>query len=109
MTYVLDAPSSFSAEAANALTKSERQKLIPVGHARRLLADILGDAPVLRPYDPLLYRATDLFSQTRSGVLDCLYVALAEREHCKLVTADDKLLRNLRPHFPFVVSLASLP
>ena len=29
------APSVFSAEAASALTKSERQKLIPVGQARR--------------------------------------------------------------------------
>jgi predicted nucleic acid-binding protein len=105
----LIAPSIFSAEAASALTKSERQNLIPVGQARRLLADILGDAPLLRPYDPLLYRATDISSQTRSGVLDCLYVALAEREQCELVTADDKLLRNLQPHFPFVVSLGSLP
>ena len=42
----LIASSSFSAEVASAFTKSERQKLIPVGHARRLLADILGDAPL---------------------------------------------------------------
>ena len=43
------------------------------------------------------------------SVARCLYIALAEREHCELVTADDKLVRNLQPHFPFVVSLASLP
>jgi predicted nucleic acid-binding protein len=29
------------------------------------------------------------------GVYDCLYVALAEREKCDLVTADEKLVRNL--------------
>jgi hypothetical protein len=56
------APSVFSAEAASALTKCERQKLIRVGQARRLLADILGDAPLLHPYDPLLYRAADISS-----------------------------------------------
>ncbi len=37
---------------------------------------------------------------------DCLYVALAERERCDLVTADEKLIHNL-PGYP-IVSLASL-
>jgi predicted nucleic acid-binding protein len=45
----------------------------------------------------------------RIGVYDCLYVALAEREGCELVTADGRLVRNLQPRFLFVVSLASLP
>jgi hypothetical protein len=48
----LIAPSIFSAEAASALTKSERQKLIPVGHGRILLADILTTPPVVHLYDP---------------------------------------------------------
>src|SRR4051794_33636772 len=85
-THQFIAPSIFPAEAASALTKSERQKVIPVGQARKLLADILSDAPLLRPYDPLLSRATDISSQTRSGLLDCLYVALAEREGSDLIT-----------------------
>jgi hypothetical protein len=33
----------------------------------------------------------------------------AEREGCAMITADDKLLRNLQPTFPFLVALASLP
>jgi predicted nucleic acid-binding protein len=45
----------------------------------------------------------------RIGVYDCLYVALADREGCELVTADDRLVRNLQHRFPFIVSLASLP
>src|SRR5262249_11248578 len=105
----LIAPSIFPAEAASGLTKAERQKLIPVGDARALLAQILLSSPALHAYGRLLYRATDLSSGTRSGLYDCLYVALAEREHCELVTADDKLVRNLRPQFPLIVSLASLP
>src|SRR5262245_18575806 len=107
--HVLIAPSVFSAESASALTKSERQKLIPAGQARRLLADILSDVPQLHPYDPLLYRATDISSQTRTGLYDCLYVALAEQENCELVTADDKLINALQRQFSFIVSLASLP
>ena len=35
--------------------------------------------------------------------------ALAEREGCLFITADDKLVRNLQGRFPFIVPLASLP
>jgi predicted nucleic acid-binding protein len=44
----------------------------------------------------------------RCGVYDCLYVALAENEGCELVTADDKLVKNLKM-FPFIIQLSSLP
>ena len=37
-------------------------------------------------------------TQARIGVYDCLYVSLAEREGCELVTADDRLIRNLPGH-----------
>ena len=42
-------------------------------------------------------------------IYDALYVALAKRESCELLTADEKLVVNLKSDFPFVVSLASLP
>jgi predicted nucleic acid-binding protein len=105
----LIAPSVFPAEAASALTKAERQKLIPVGDARRLLADILFTKPTLHDYEPLLARAVEISSRYRSGLYDCLYVALAEREGCELVTDDGKLVANLHPHFPFIVPLSSQP
>ena len=60
----------------------------------------------MHPYEPLLDRAVDISSQTRSGLYD---VALAEREGCELVTDDQKLIANLKPHFPIIVPLASLP
>jgi predicted nucleic acid-binding protein len=44
----------------------------------------------------------------RCGVYDCLYVALAEREGCEFITADDRFVRNLGAQFPFIVSLASM-
>ncbi len=40
---------------------------------------------------------------------DCLYVALAEREACELVTAADRLVKRLKPTFPFITPLSSLP
>jgi predicted nucleic acid-binding protein len=65
--------------------------------------------PAFHAFEPLLARAVDTSSRYRSGLYDCLYVALAERERCELVTDDQKLIANLAPQFPFVVPLASLP
>jgi predicted nucleic acid-binding protein len=44
----------------------------------------------------------------RIGVYNCLYVALAEREGCALLTADDRLARALGQSHPFFVLLDSL-
>ena len=99
----------FIDEVAGALTKAERQKDIAVGQATPLFVKVMNSPPVLIPHAPLIARAIDISSRTRSGYYDCLYVALAEREACELVTADQKSINNLAPHFPFIVPLASLP
>jgi predicted nucleic acid-binding protein len=70
---------------------------------------VLATPPDLHTYLPLLPRAFAIASQFRVGVYDCLYVALAEREGCELVTADDRLVKTLQSHFPFVVGLAAVP
>lgn len=44
----------------------------------------------------------------RIGVYDCVYVALAEREGCELVTADAKLVSALGVTYPFIIPLSSL-
>ena len=33
---------------------------------------------------------------------DCIYVALAEREQCELVTSDARLVKNM-PEFPILL------
>lgn len=106
----LIAPSHFPHEIASALTKSERQKLIRMGTARKLVQDVLTSSPILHAIDnPLFYRAIDLSSQTRSAFYDCIYVALGEREGCQVVTTDDQLIRNLQPQFPFIIHLSTVP
>jgi predicted nucleic acid-binding protein len=105
----LIAPDIFPIEIGHALTRAERQGRIPVGSAIPLLRDILNTLPLLQPSLPELLRAMEISSQMRVGAYDCLYVALAESEKCDLITADDKLVKNLQPHFPFIVSLGSLP
>jgi predicted nucleic acid-binding protein len=54
-------------------------------------------------------RNYEISSQARIGVYDCLYDALAEREGCGLLTADDRLVRALQPTYPFITPLSSLP
>ena len=103
------APVVFLDEVAGALTKAERQKDIAVGQAMPLYAKILNSPPVLIAHAALIARAIAISSRTRSGYYDCLYVALTEREGCQLVTADQRSINNLAPHFPFIVPLATLP
>src|SRR6266481_1063302 len=102
-------PPSSSMKWPAALTKAERQKDIAVGQAAPLYAKVMNSPPVLIAHAPLIARAIDISSRTRSGYYDCLYVALAEREGCQLITADQKSVNNLAPHFSFIVPLATLP
>ncbi len=101
------APDIFPIEAAHALTKAERRGLISVGQASILLADL--PIPEFHPSLPLLQRAIDISSIARIAVYDGLYVALAEQQHCELVTADRRLLNNLSRDFHFLVDFATLP
>ena len=101
------APECFATEIAHALTKAERRGLVT--HAAVLWMDVMRTMPRLYPTLSLLSRAIEIASRHRIGVYDCLYVALAEREGCDLITADERLARNLGATFPFLVSLDSLP
>src|ERR1700686_938580 len=102
----LIAPDIFPGESASALTKSERQKTIAVGAAGKLHLKILTSCPKLHSYMPLMQRAIEISSQTRTAFYDCVYVALAEHEQCELVTVDDKLIDSIQKQFPFVIHLA---
>ena len=102
------APDFFPVEMTHAVTRAERQGRITPAEGAAFVADLLADLPALHPGLPLVARAYAISSATRQGVYDCVYVALAEREGCELVTADTKLIANHRAQFPFIVELASL-
>lgn len=103
------APDVFPIEIAHSLTRAERQGRLSVVQGWPSWQLIMADAPTLHPYLPLLPRAYGLSSALRTGTYDCLYVALAEREGCELVTADARLVANVAARFPFVIPLSSLP
>lgn len=103
------APDVFPVEVAHGLTRAERQNRVTVGEALALWSSVLSTPPHLFPHRPFLPRAIAISSAARVGVYDCLYLALAEQEGCELITADDKLVKNLQKKFPFIVPLSSLP
>ena len=94
-------------ETLNGLAKAERQKRIR--NAYPLWQGIMADSPVYHPHFALLPRVYAISAQTLSAVYDCVYVCLAEKEGCELVTADDRLVQNLQTRFPFVLHLRDLP
>ena len=105
----LIAPDWFIAEIMNILGKAAARKQISEGVARQALADLVQDAPIWQPTVPLLDDAFNLALAHQRAVYDCLYVALAIREKCQLITADDALVRQLQPIYGCLVALSSLP
>lgn len=101
------APDVFPIEIAHALTRAERQGRITAGDSGPLLMTLFQTLPAMHSSLSLLVRACEISSRMRIGVYDCLYLALAEREGCELVTADQRLA-TLKPQFPFIVDLADL-
>lgn len=103
------APDTFPVEIGHALVRAERRGRVSRADGWPWWQLVMAEAPALVPYFPLMPRAYAIASAGGGGVYDCMYVALAEREACELITADDRLIRALQPRFSFIRSLASLP
>jgi predicted nucleic acid-binding protein len=107
--HALIAPDIFPTEMCNVLKILERSGKIKPGEADVFFRECLTELPPLFVAIPLLPRALEIAKQFRQTVYDCLYIALAEREGCELVSADDKLVKAVQPTLPFVLLLSSLP
>ena len=102
----LIAPHIDLVEWAHALTCAHRRRNLTEADAEAKFTPISNTGPDLVSRIPLLARAFEISLQARIGPYDCLYVALAEREGCELVTSDDKLAKNLTG-YP-IISLDSI-
>jgi predicted nucleic acid-binding protein len=103
-------PDLFPNETANALMVAERRGRILPGQATLFFTDLLTTLPAIHPSLPdLCTRALEIASNSIASVYDCIHVALAERDGCDLVTADDKLVKKLQRQFPFIKHISSFP
>jgi predicted nucleic acid-binding protein len=103
------APDPFPADCAQVLVNAEKNGSIPGGRTQHELNDLLAVGIPILASSPLIARASAIALTTRLKVSASLYAALAEREQCQLLSADQKLIRSARRHFSFVVPFASIP
>lgn len=107
------APDIFPAEIGNGLLVAERHGRIAPGRFAPALAAILADCPALHETRPLVPDLLAIIAAVTTGFrlsfYDALYVALAARESCPLVTGDGKLVRNLQAQYPFIIPVTALP
>jgi len=105
----IEIPDICVAEITNVLWKRcrRRDELTPrqARQAQALLLDVL---PVPTPSAQLVPAALEIALTYRHSVYDCLYVALAERRNCPLVTADRPLVRSMEPATVEVIHLEQI-
>jgi predicted nucleic acid-binding protein len=86
----LIAPDWILLEAASAFWKKVKRSELLLVHAERHLADLPEFFETLYPASELIGDALSLSFRLRHAVYDCVYLALALREECRLVTADEE-------------------
>ena len=99
------APPILPVEAANAIWKRALRGALTPGLAERALAELMQFCPQLVESATLLAHALELAIKHRASVYDGLYVALGVQERCRLVTADQELVRAFGSAFPQVILL----
>jgi predicted nucleic acid-binding protein len=102
-------PSLLTIEIAAALTKAVRHFGLHEDLVGRSLASFdrltVSGALEIHPNEPLRDRAVEMSLRHRHPLQDCLYLALAERLECPLVTADRRFAERVRESHPFVRAL----
>jgi predicted nucleic acid-binding protein len=108
-TLTLLAPDLLHAEIGNILWKKHRFQGLAAADAQTALDSFRALTFTLTSASVLLAEAYALAVAHHCTVYDALYVALSVREHCPLVTADQKLIAALKTSFSHVMWVADWP
>jgi predicted nucleic acid-binding protein len=92
----LIAPTLIAAEIGSAMRKRVVARLLSLPEALRAARTATALLNRLVPDPELTQRALELAIELRHPIYDCIYLALAEREKCALVTADQDLLAKAK-------------
>jgi predicted nucleic acid-binding protein len=96
--HALAAPDLLIAECANILWKKVRLSELSMREAI-FAAGLIARADIdLMPMRPLLEAATKLAIELDHPAYDCVYIALAEAEGARFVTANTRLMRKIAAH-----------
>lgn len=99
-------PDVFVAEVVNTLWKQCRlAHTLTELEASEALRFVLVSLPPLVPTASLAVSALNLSLMFRRPVYDCLYVALALQQDATLITADERLVRQVGPSLAHIVAL----
>ena len=91
------APDLLTAEMGNILWKKVRRGELTTDEAEAIVDAFLSTSPLtLYPSHRLLRGAFDIATAFQRSVYDALYLALAVAEHCRLLTADERLANALQ-------------
>jgi len=93
--YRLIAPDLIWAEFANVIWKYERKRLLKKDEATEILRQFIRSPIEIYRSDAILEHAMEIALNTQRTVYDCLYIALASREGCDMVAADQRLVNAL--------------
>jgi len=93
----LHAPDLLFAEVSNALWQKTRRRELRPGEARLVLRGLASVPLVVTPIRQLAAGALDLALEAGCTVYDAVYLALAIHHDCRLVTADQRFGRIIRP------------
>ncbi len=102
---VLHVPDLFFGECANVLWKYVRRHGYDAETALRNLADLVALGLIVTPTSALVTAAFPLAVDEAITAYDALYVALADRLDCPLITADERLVDRVRERHPNIAWL----
>lgn len=102
--YELLAPSSLPLEVANGLWNAQRRERAEPEDAALAVELLRGLKVSLVPIEDVLSAGYGIAVAHDRTVYDCLYVALALREGCQFVTADERLYNALRDALPGTIA-----
>jgi predicted nucleic acid-binding protein len=103
------APDYMPIECGELLLRAERSGVLSTGDTETHLLNLASLNIPIHANSSLLHRASVIALQTNLSIASGVYLALAEQENCHLLTNNQKLIKNTRKHFSFVVSYDSLP
>ena len=103
----LIAPALILAEFASLLSKRVRRKEFSANTAYTLHETMVELAPKLYNTEELVQSALEMSCKLGLSFWDCVYLALAKREECPFLTADNRLAKSGGRQFPQLIVLES--